>query len=462
VAKAQADLVAIREGIGDGARDQYLDHALQILKTLALGLGTPQFTEEQVKLLVHKAGRLLSHATRTGAAELLAELKASQKKLEAVMAARDTAIEHHTNVSISGRSLEIDMTHQEAELARLGSRATELADELAPLQSSSARLPRLKAAHQAAEKLLVQASERLEAGRRELSALNDSIGGGAARSQVLVALERAKAQAAQLSENQAAAAAARASAVAAEAAAEEQAAAWGLKPSDLPVASTSQDLSALSDQLARAEALLEARTQMYQEQLGEYEAVTQRQSDLVTQIADLEAAEADLTKLVSELDTLIRARFKENFQALAEQFSLYFARLFEGGSASLELSESDTGDYGVTIKASPKGKRLTGIAALSGGERALAGVALVAAIMKVNPSPFVVLDEIDAALDEANSGRLAGILTELQQYSQLIVITHNRQTMQAAQVLFGVTLGDNHVSSLISMRLEQATQLAAR
>ena len=89
-------------------------------------------------------------------------------------------------------------------------------------------------------------------------------------------------------------------------------------------------------------------------------------------------------------------------------------------------------------------------------------MALVAAIMRVNPSPFVVLDEIDAALDEANSGRLAGILTELQQYSQLIVITHNRQTMKAARVLFGVTINEHHISHLISMRLEQATQLAAR
>jgi chromosome segregation protein len=89
-------------------------------------------------------------------------------------------------------------------------------------------------------------------------------------------------------------------------------------------------------------------------------------------------------------------------------------------------------------------------------------VALLAAILRVNPSPFVVLDEIDAALDEANSGRLANILEELQDHSQLIVITHNRQTMHAARVLFGVTINDHHVSHLLSMRLEEATQLAAR
>src|SRR6185369_1951522 len=156
----------------------------------------------------------------------------------------------------------------------------------------------------------------------------------------------------------------------------------------------------------------------------------------------------------------IRKRFKANFSRLAEQFTHYFTRLFGGGHASLELTEDIEGTYGIAIKASPKGKRLTSIAALSGGERAMAGVALLAAILRVNPSPFVVLDEIDAALDEANSGRLAGILAELAEQSQLIVITHNRQTMRAAAVLFGVTTGEHHASHLISMRLEDATALA--
>jgi len=208
--------------------------------------------------------------------------------------------------------------------------------------------------------------------------------------------------------------------------------------------------------------MLEARTQALAEQAEQYQEASARSLDLAHQIADLETAQADLTTLISELDGLIRVRFKENFQALADQFSAYFGRLFEGGNASLELTEASDGTYGINIKASPKGKRLATIAALSGGERAMAGVALVAAIMRVNPSPFVVLDEIDAALDEANSGRLSGILSELQQYSQLIVITHNRQTMKAARVLFGVTMNEFHASHLISMRLEQATQLAAR
>jgi chromosome segregation protein len=460
VATAQAALVAIREGTGDGARDQYLDHALSILKTLAVGLGTPEFTEQQIRLLVHKAGRLLSHATRSGAAEILAELKAAQKHLEAVMGKRDTAVEHQTNVSITGRSLEIDVAHQEADVVRLAAHQAQIEAELVPLLHQAARQPQLVSAETTLQAALATTTARLDDERTRLAQLTATAGDVTTASQIIAGLERITAALSGLAEDQGAAQRARAGATQQLAAVTRHATDWSIAPS--PKFTPTQDLAVLADQLARAETLLEARAQMYEEQVSAYQEVTARHTELVAQIADLEAAEADLTALIAELDVLIRSRFKENFQALAEQFSLYFARLFDGGTASLELSEAEDAGYGITIKASPKGKRLATIAALSGGERALAGVALVAAIMRVNPSPFVVLDEIDAALDEANSGRLADILTELQQYSQLIVITHNRQTMKAANVLFGVTINEHHVSHLISMRLEQATQLAAR
>jgi chromosome segregation protein len=460
VATAQAALVAIRDGSGDTARDQYLDHALTILKSLARGLGSPQFTEDQIRLLIHKAGRLLSHATRSGAAELLAELKAAQKKLEAAMSRRDTATEHQTNVSISLRSLEIDVAHQTGEAGRLAARREEAEAELKSLLQAAANLTRASAAETAATDRLAATTDRLVAERTRLAELTADGGDLTAASATITELAQVRAAIATLGSDQAEARRQLAAAAAGLEQSARQAGAWSVKPET--TSKPTQSLATLTDALARTETLLQARTEQHEQQVDEYQAVTQRKSELATQIADLEAAEADLTQLVAQLDTLIRGRFKENFQALAEQFSRYFSRLFEGGTASLELSETADAGYGITIKASPAGKRLASIAALSGGERALAGVALVAAIMRVNPSPFVVLDEIDAALDEANSGRLSSILTELQQYSQLIVITHNRQTMKAAQVLFGVTLGENHVSHLISMRLEQATQLAAR
>jgi len=459
VAAAQSALVAVRNGINDGSRDQYLDHALQILKTLALGLGTPQYDEGRVRLLVHKAGRLLSHATRSGAAELLAELKTAQKHLEAAMSRRETAVEHQTNVSITGRSLEIDITHLEGEVVRLTQRRNDILTELKPLELASSQLKSLQSAEHTAVKTLQDITKQLEVQRSQLADLSVGSGDISVHSKTLTALELTRAAISNVARDHTQAGQNRLAAASELAATVRRAAEWAVT---ITSSDAHEDLAVLTDQLARAETLLEARTQVYQEQLVEYEEVSTRQTELAAQISDLESAESDLRALVTELDTLIRSRFKENFQALAEQFKIYFGRLFNGGTASLELAETDDGTYGITIKASPNGKRLTTIAALSGGERALAGVALVAAIMRVNPSPFVVLDEIDAALDEANSGRLAGILTELQQYSQLIVITHNRQTMKAARVLFGVTINEHHISHLISMRLEQATQLAAR
>jgi chromosome segregation protein len=458
VAAAQAALVAIRNGTGDGARDQYLDHALQLLKTLAIGLGTPELTTDQIRLIVHKAGRLLSHATRSGAAQLLAELKSAQKHLEAAMTKRETAVEHQTNISITARSLEIDLVHLDADRIRLAAAREELLTRIRALEPNAARLEELAAAEHEAASELTNVTDQLERQRSQLASLSLEVG-SSGEAQIITTFERTTAALEALQASQLSLEGARAGAAVNLNQTKDRAGEWGV---EITRSSGGESLAQLTDALARAEARLEALAQNREDQIGQYQQVSDRSSALAAQIADLETAQSDLGQLVSELDILIRTRFTEAFGALALQFTQYFGRLFEGGNASLELTETPDQSYGIVIKASPKGKRLTHIAALSGGERALAGVALIAAIMRVNPSPFVVLDEIDAALDEANSGRLSGILSELAEYSQLIVITHNRQTMKAARVLFGVTSSDRQASHLISMRLEEATQLAAR
>ena len=219
----------------------------------------------------------------------------------------------------------------------------------------------------------------------------------------------------------------------------------------------------LERDLAIAEATFEAESSHATGIESEFHETTARELELATQLRDLESAGANLREVITHLDASIRERFEANFAGISEHFNRSFARLFDGGSAGLKLERDDeSADYGILIKVNPKGKRLSSLEVLSGGERALAGVALLAAILEVSPSPFIVLDEIDTALDEANSGRLATILRELSTKSQLIVITHNRQTMEAAKVLFGVSMNDHHVSHLLSLRLEDAAQLAAR
>jgi chromosome segregation protein len=459
VGRAQETLVAMREGPAGSSRDQFVQHALEVLKTLAASLNSQQTSLESVRLHVHKAGRLLSHAAQSGSQEIVAALKTAQKRLEAAMAKRETAIEHQTNITIKGRSLEIDLAHSAEASKRAAALAQGIEDELGLLKKAGAALERLRRQSALSQDALAEATQQLEQRREQVRELSAATGGDAGRARLIASVERAKAAAAAAEVEYTAIDHELVAAQAGAEAADREAREWGLS-ADGPA--PRESAAALRERLMLAGALLEAHTATRTEQVAEYEEVKTRHTELTAQIADLEVAEADLQGVIEELDRVIRERFKANFAALAQQFSHYFAQLFEGGQASLELTEAEEGSYGIQVKASPAGKRLAAITALSGGERALAGVALLAAILRVNPGPFVVLDEIDAALDEANSARLSRILTELQEQSQLIVITHNRQTMKAARVLFGITTGEHHVSHLLSMRLEEASALAAR
>ncbi len=193
---------------------------------------------------------------------------------------------------------------------------------------------------------------------------------------------------------------------------------------------------------------------------AEYAEQLERHTFLVSQAEDLQQAAAQLREVIAELDRLMEKTFRETFDAVAEAFSGYFARLFGGGSARLVLTDPDNGmESGVEIIARPPGRRTQGLALLSGGERALTATALIFAILKVNPPPFSVLDEVDAMLDEVNVGRFVELLREQAQVSQFIVITHNRATMEAANVLYGVTMGDDSVSRVYSKKLEDDESL---
>ncbi|MEA2654127.1 MAG: chromosome segregation protein [Chloroflexota bacterium] len=197
--------------------------------------------------------------------------------------------------------------------------------------------------------------------------------------------------------------------------------------------------------------------------VDEYAALRTRLETLETQAADLGTAIVRTRDLIAELDTMIADRFRTTFQALETAFASRFEQLFGGGFARLSLTDpSDLGATGIEIVARPPGKKAQALAMLSGGERALTAVALLFAMLEVRPVPFCVLDEVDAALDEANIGRFADALRSLAGQTQFIVITHNRGTIEAADALYGVTVGDDSVSRVISLRLDEAQALAAR
>jgi chromosome segregation protein len=194
----------------------------------------------------------------------------------------------------------------------------------------------------------------------------------------------------------------------------------------------------------------------------EYAEINARLEALETHGDDLRAAIGRTRQLIAELDEMIAIQFSSTFAALETAFERRFEQLFDGGYAKLSLTDpGDLGSTGVEIVARPPGKKPQALAMLSGGERALTAVALLFAMLEVRPVPFCVLDEVDAALDEANIGRFAEALRSLAHKTQFIVITHNRGTIESADALYGVTVGDDSVSRVISLRLDEAQALAS-
>ncbi len=186
----------------------------------------------------------------------------------------------------------------------------------------------------------------------------------------------------------------------------------------------------------------------------EYEAARERNEFLTDQKEDLEAAIADLRQAISRMDRESRRRFKETYDAVNAKFKEIFPSLFRGGRAELILTDpDDLLSTGVDIQVQPPGKRLQNVSLLSGGEKALTAVSLIFSIFILKPTPFSILDEVDAPLDEANVGRFAGLVRNLSETSQMIVITHSRRTMESADVLYGVTMEEAGVSKMVNVRL---------
>ncbi|MBO7374402.1 MAG: AAA family ATPase, partial [Lachnospiraceae bacterium] len=188
--------------------------------------------------------------------------------------------------------------------------------------------------------------------------------------------------------------------------------------------------------------------------IEEYKEVFERHSFLTTQHNDLKEAEKELVKIIDELDVAMRNQFTEQFGLISNEFDKVFKELFGGGKGTLELlDDDDILEAGIRIIAQPPGKKLQNMMQLSGGEKALTAIALLFAIQNLKPSPFCLLDEIEAALDESNVDRFAKYLLKMTKNTQFIVITHRRGTMNKADSLYGITMQEKGVSALVSVDL---------
>jgi len=188
--------------------------------------------------------------------------------------------------------------------------------------------------------------------------------------------------------------------------------------------------------------------------IEEYKSVSERYTFLKEQHDDLVDAEETLVQIIEELDVAMRKQFQAQFALISKEFDKVFQELFGGGIATLELMEEmDVLDAGIKIIAQPPGKKLQNMMQLSGGEKALTAIALLFAIQNLKPSPFCVLDEIEAALDDTNVIRFAKYLHKLSHNTQFITITHRRGTMTTANRLYGITMQEKGVSTLVSVDL---------
>lgn len=238
-------------------------------------------------------------------------------------------------------------------------------------------------------------------------------------------------------------------------------------PTPLPLDSMVEDLprveklsSGLEEIVKRKKGQMRRMGAVNPEAQKEYREVKERFEFMTSQLTDLEKAEEDIHQVIAELDAVMEREFLATFEAAAEEFSSIFKRLFGGGSARLVLTDpDDPTDTGIDIVARLPGRRSQGLSLLSGGERSLTATALIFALLKISPTPFCLLDEVDAMLDEANVGRFRELLQELSRNTQFIIVTHNRGTVQAANVIYGVTMGRDSVSQVISLKLDEVSQI---
>ena len=226
---------------------------------------------------------------------------------------------------------------------------------------------------------------------------------------------------------------------------------------NLPRVQTLQDST--EDEIKRLKSQIRRVGAINPEAQQEFIEVKERYVFLEEQIADLEKATKDLREVIQTLDNLMERDFLQTFRDVNNVFSAYFGRLFNGGEAKLVFSDhEDPVEGGVDIQARLPGRRQQGLASLSGGERSLTAVALIFALLTVSPPPFCILDEVDAMLDESNVGRFVELLRELAEKIQVVIITHNRNTVQAADVIYGVTMGRDSTSQMISLKLEDVDE----
>lgn len=439
-------LTTLRQALRANQRAGYLGQALGLAQMISRQLtDDKELSKDQLRIVLHKLVRTVKLAHDSDLADAPERIARLQQQIAREMTKREEITERQTTIIIRIRSLELDIHAQERELEELKAPTHE--KELKALKKEVAvREKELQKMHTKRDTYEAE-QERL---RTELNGISSH---DTTQKQVEIAhaleeahqlvrvrqdeLERCKVQHKELSRDETSLLA--------------QAQHWGVK-----VAHTNKSESQVSrDDITRLEAELALIGEIDETLVATHAELDERIAYLEGQAQDMERAIGDLEKVLEELARRIKSTFEENFARINKAFGKNFASLFTGGSAELTLLQLDEENYGIEISVQPPGKRVTALSTLSGGEKALSAIALLAAILEVNPSPFVLLDEVDAALDDRNAQLFQQTLTRLAKKSQILVITHNHETMVHADRLYGVTASPRTASTVLSVKLSE-------
>jgi chromosome segregation protein len=440
-----------------------LDETLRIAAATAARLETPLAERaarlgEDLRGIAARESDLRRAVAEHDGRALAAERRAGGRTAPAAAGDAD-ALRHHAESLSTLAADAAEQAEAAAERARVAARALADADPASSRRPNELVLERLAGGAARLEQALAVGAERFEAPVRERAESQS-----ARTSELGAALRRLGAEEVELRQH-AAEAGERLAAIDVELArtdAERDEAQRRLDAASAEPAE-GEDREELAEKLARYEKRREQLGQVNPLAKEEYEAEKERLEELSVQRADLEKSLEELEKLRDDLTRTVETRFAETFTAVEQHFHEVAATLFPGGEGRLRLTEpeDDGEEPGIEVELRPAGKRVTRLSLLSGGEKALGAIAFLFALFLARPSPFYLLDEVEAALDDTNIGRFTQLLRTYADRAQFIVITHQKRTMEAADVLYGVTMGQDGISQIVSRRLPREEEAAA-
>ena len=439
------DLDIARMQLGKSQKSEYLSHSLGLIDIIQDGIKRDK-SEQELSIAFYKLRRMLKHSMADNSAELALKVGKIQNTIARLLDERENINESQTNEVIKLRAIEMDSSSIESRVKELNKNIKQLESHNKNNKSHRA-IEKLEEEIEDCEKIKDKLSTSIAGKREELVELaqfgnnetideyysehealtNNRVGLVAEIESIKIDIDSIELDIKEINQTKIL---------------------WF--PYKTPKPKINKTIS-LAD-INRLEAEMDLLEEISPEVSKELSESSKRMKYLEGQSRDLARALANLEKVAKDTEGKIKAIFEKGFKSINENFAKNFKDLFGGGEAELKLSRGDD-DYGVEIIVKLPNKNAQNIASLSGGEKALASVALLSGILVSNPSPFVVLDEVDAALDEENTKRFASIISKITDHSQVLVVTHNHETMAVADELLGVTTSGNNESSIIRVEL---------